>query len=114
MRISDWSSDVCSSDLGWLKVKRPMMKFSRPALAALSLLAMLSGCGVFGGSEDPATPTVGNRTPILSRIVNAVEADPSLADVTGVLPPAQAIGRASCRERVCQYVKISGVAVSCK
>src|SRR3546814_11680511 len=30
------------------------------------------------------------------------------------LPPAEEIGRASCRERVCQYVSISVVAVSLK
>src|SRR3546814_19693521 len=37
-----------------------------------------------------------------------------LADVQGVRSNPLEIGRASCRERVCQYVEISGVAVSLK
>ncbi len=58
-------------------------------LLALPLLAMLGACSLFGGGDKDATPTVGNRTPILSRIINAVEADPALASVSVVLPPAQ-------------------------
>jgi len=59
------------------------------ALALPLLLAGLSACGVFGGDKKPSTPTVGNRTPILSRITNEVEADPALAGVSVVLPPAR-------------------------
>jgi outer membrane protein assembly factor BamB len=68
---------------------------SRPNGAAarwlvLPLLALgLAGCGVFGGSDKPKTPTVGNRQPILSRISAEIKADPTLASVTIVLPPAQ-------------------------
>src|SRR3546814_17353945 len=70
MRISDWSSDVCSSDL--LGVDR---------IAA------------------PHDDEVGLHH--LLRIGAAPRA-------------AGEIGRASCRERVCQYVSISVVAVSLK
>ena len=59
----------------------------RAAIAASS--ALLAGCGVFGGDGKPKTPTVGNRTPILSNIATEVSADPSLAGVAVVLPPAQ-------------------------
>ena len=45
--------------------------------------------GLFGGGDEDATPTVGNRTPILSRIVGGAEVDPELAGVQVVLPPAQ-------------------------
>jgi len=58
------------------------------AMAALPLLALsLAACA--GGDKRPKTPTVGNRTPILSRIQTEVVADPELAGVSVVLPPAQ-------------------------
>jgi len=59
------------------------------ALLALPLCVALGACSVFGGGDDEATPTVGNRTPILSRIASVVEADPALAGTPVVLPPAQ-------------------------
>jgi outer membrane protein assembly factor BamB len=56
---------------------------------ALPLLALsLASCGVFGGKDKPVTPTVGNRTPILSRIATDVKPDPALAGVAVVLPTA--------------------------
>lgn len=62
-------------------------RFGAP-LALVAALA-LSGCGIFGGKDKPATPTVGNRVPILSRIANTVEVDPALANVAVVVPQAQ-------------------------
>jgi outer membrane protein assembly factor BamB len=55
---------------------------------ALVLALSLSGCGVFGGKGKPATPTVGNRIPILSRIESGAKVDPALAEVAVVLPLA--------------------------
>src|SRR3546814_15751937 len=72
MRISDWSSDVCSSDL---------------------LDAAISGLGRH--SQTDRLPHRPRRYP-----------DVGASD--------EEIGRASCRERVCQYVSISVVAVSLK
>src|SRR3546814_3601991 len=68
MRISDWSSDVCSSDL-----PQP-----RPCICATSSLRVSRGvlCDRAGGHGCRSSE-------YLSR---------------------QQIGRASCRERVCQYV----------
>src|SRR3546814_20045180 len=77
MRISDWSSDVCSSDLP-------------EAVAGAGAPARSRYLRVDGGGEE------------------ALGADP----VAGA--DAREIGRASCRERVCQYVSISVVAVSLK
>lgn len=59
-------------------------------LAAMTMTGTLAGCegGLFGGGKK-TTPTVGNRTPILSRIESGAEVDPALASVTVVLPPAQ-------------------------
>src|SRR3546814_17457778 len=96
MRISDWSSDVCSSDLSILRYDREMHDFSASPDHALLVLGRLDG-----------------------RLCNSPAADIWLARarlkgasmLSGV---AGEIGRASCRERVCQYVSISVVAVSSK
>nr|WP_324827997.1 PQQ-binding-like beta-propeller repeat protein [Qipengyuania sp. Z2] len=50
-------------------------------------LAACSG-GLFGGGDKKTTPTLGERTPILSRIESGAQIDPALAGVTVVLPPA--------------------------
>src|SRR3546814_4676551 len=79
MRISDWSSDVCSSDLAFQRghikgaVNLPLTDFTAESLAE-----------VIG--RDP------NR-PILIYCNNNFSNHQS-----------PEIGRASCRERVCQYV----------
>ena len=60
-------------------------------LAAPLVLALalgLSGCGVFKGKGKPATPTVGNRVPILSKVDTSAKVDPALAGLAVVLPPA--------------------------
>ncbi len=60
---------------------------------AVPLIALtLAGCagGLFGGGDDKdQTPTTGNRVPILSRIATDISADPALANVAVVVPPAQ-------------------------
>ena len=72
-----------------------MPQTSRSAwrLAALPLLlAGVTACssiGLGGGDDKDATPTVGNRTPILSRISNEVKVDPTLAGISVVVPQAQ-------------------------
>lgn len=56
------------------------------------LLAGLAACGTLGiggGDKKPSTPTVGNRTPILSRIAQEVKPDPTLAGVAVTLPAPQ-------------------------
>src|SRR3546814_8033947 len=77
MRISDWSSDVCSSDLlsGNQAVAAGLGDQDAGAgRVALDLLAQPIDMGLEGVGRDP-----------------------------GIVAPDQ-IGRASCRERVCQYV----------
>ncbi|MXP46995.1 PQQ-binding-like beta-propeller repeat protein [Altererythrobacter luteolus] len=60
--------------------------------AGLALLGSLAACsgGLFGGKDPKTTPTVGERTPILSRIESGAVVDPALSGVSIVLPPAQA------------------------
>src|SRR3546814_14105060 len=79
MRISDWSSDVCSSDLSRGPGMIGNACLDTPPLAALGM----NGWGECGWHE---------------RLTRS----------------SREIGRASCRERVCQYVLISWVAVSFK
>ena len=69
-------------------MSRSFLRFSALPLM-LASLAACSSIGLDGGEDDDGTPTVGNRTPILSRIANEVKADPTLANVSVVLPPAQ-------------------------
>src|SRR3546814_8981120 len=79
MRISDWSSDVCSSDLQLVGGARPI---------TLGLRA--PDIGVVELSLQPARRRCGAPPRRLHPFVQ---------------PAAAAeIGRASCRERVCQYV----------
>src|SRR3546814_3042220 len=74
MRISDWSSDVCSSDLA-----------GHPAPGR-------RGAGAARGPGGP--PHRPRRTPAVPEGTGLQAAD----------RPLREIGRASCRERVCQYV----------
>src|SRR3546814_14301267 len=86
MRISDWSSDVCSSDL--------------QGYPGLALWLLLHGVGIVQ----------------LERLRRRYRKT-RRAEEQWIAPLAtalQQIGRASCRERVCQYVSISVVAVSLK
>src|SRR3546814_14341240 len=108
MRISDWSSDVCSSDL-----------LTEPR--AFEAIAEAVGLDQAASDSSPAASDA---------LVNAYEifvaSFEDVGSVYGVLDalnisalsaiqarPGQ-IGRASCRERVCPYVYISGCSVPIK
>src|SRR3546814_17132950 len=90
MRISDWSSDVCSSDLSSAATRVASFDTTRNS-TSVRLCLGLSHQSLLASST---VLTSGSRTLSLNG-------------------PVQ-IGRASCRERVCQYVEISVVAVSLK
>src|SRR3546814_17268301 len=83
MRISDWSSDVCSSDL-----------------------IILIG---IGNIEPDFRLLLVRRCFLLLLLFGLVHCFPFPLGLH-----FQQIGRASCRERVCQYVSISVFAVSLK
>src|SRR3546814_5872294 len=84
MRISDWSSDVCSSDL---VLSRPFRLSAVPSLA----LVRLDAAPVFGVRGSLGHKTAGTNRPAGKR------------QFRNHIFMAK-IGRASCRERVCQYV----------
>src|SRR3546814_15932979 len=121
MRISDWSSDVCSSDLGaasWLAefglVEGQGKSYSARtrANAAAADGTVLFGNHLSTGSalterycKDFGKPIL--RLPISGEEADIEDAACPLADwlhgrAINVLNVE--IGRASCRERVCQYV----------
>ncbi|MEO0699822.1 MAG: PQQ-binding-like beta-propeller repeat protein, partial [Pseudomonadota bacterium] len=62
-----------------------LKRAARSALLIAAGAAALTACA---GGDRRTTPTVGERTPILSRIESGTEVDPALASVSVVLPPA--------------------------
>src|SRR3546814_6133140 len=79
MRISDWSSDVCSSDLA----------------------ARLAGGGGADFRDLPAPHAAAAQIAAVHRLPGGRVSDPAVGVTITV---AVEIGRASCRARVCQYV----------
>src|SRR3546814_3469751 len=92
MRISDWSSDVCSSDLANPSAGDLLAKPHQKHRAANQRRHARD-------AEDPARIDYGRHA--LSR-APAFEADGDTIALDGA--QEDEIGRASCRERVCQYV----------
>src|SRR3546814_15716140 len=91
MRISDWSSDVCSSDLS-----------GRPV-------------GAYPAAQScPQCPVSRKVPPVIMLKLYEVLTRPEVAAFRAALAAPDEIGRASCRERVCQYVSIWVVAVPLK
>src|SRR3546814_20085504 len=99
MRISDWSSDVCSSDL-WLTVDDQWFAL---AVVPKQLLRALH-------SVEQCEGVTALRKPLVK-----CDFDGRQVGGDGGYGQAQAtlgeIGRAACRARVCQYVETPGVAV---
>src|SRR3546814_12126048 len=111
MRISDWSSDVCSSDLGWDKVMDINVK--SPFFLTQALHGLLKAAGT---PQRPAK--VINIGSIDGMRLNPWETYSYHASKAAILYLTKRlaarlvedhiivteIGRESCRERVCQYV----------
>src|SRR3546814_4408388 len=91
MRISDWSSDVCSSDL--------FSGSSNPLVAAANSLLVLI-------PQIRATPAHPSPQLLREHLLDEVRQFEMRAQQAGI--PNETIlgeiGRASCREGVCQYV----------
>src|SRR3546814_13153269 len=108
MRMSDWSSDVCSSDLFTAG------GIATPADAAMMM--QLGAEGVFVGSGIFKSGNPAQRAEAIVKATTFFDDPDVVAKVSRGLGEAMVgineIGRASCRERVCQYVYISVVAVS--
>src|SRR3546814_14485985 len=106
MRISDWSSDVCSSDLLTFGLLDSADQLAQPPdggveprghrASELLKLGVLAPRRLQGFAQRLVVATGGRRALCNARSHNLLQA---------VDRHLQAeIGRASCRERVCQYV----------
>src|SRR3546814_9748624 len=94
MRISDWSSDVCSSDLTRAETEAPKTnkaEVEKILADTLRKLAKIEGEGARTWGVEPVD----------GASIGAVE---SRLERARALLAQRKIGRASCRERVCQYV----------
>src|SRR3546814_13796537 len=102
MRISDWSSDVCSSDLDWPSAQgeRAQLVLSRDPGKPLIEAIAIAGKTVLGGIDPAGVVTVGTRD--LKQGWTIFFDNPRKRPFESF--PLTQIGRASCRERVCQYV----------
>src|SRR3546814_1920049 len=99
MRISDWSSDVCSSDLGESSVKYiPIAGLLLAAWGLITLDWVKIGLGLLIFLGAFAIDTYKKRAVLKDDKLFA--AHHALTELIRIVK----IGRASCRERVCQYV----------
>src|SRR3546814_15596406 len=106
LRISDWSSDVCSSDL--VSRRPPLLKIACGMGSSLSreyLTRALQAAGI---------TALFLKSLISWRSVPTLPPHRSALPTTSFAGIIQQIGRASCRESVCQYVSISVGAVPLK
>src|SRR3546814_14553135 len=112
MRISDWSSDVCSSDLETTPgdadalIAEAQSAFSQwrnvPAPRRGEFVRQL-GDALRGAKEDLGRLVSIEVGKALSEGLGEVQEMVDICDFAVGLSRQQ-IGRASCRERVCQYV----------
>src|SRR3546814_2702594 len=98
MRISDWSSDVCSSDLVGATGDLVKGALLLPVGSKIGLAAKILGC-----LADGLVTAVAVAGGVDQRIELSLRNDLFGIDMRGA-PGHAEIGRASCRERVCQYV----------
>src|SRR3546814_20820636 len=97
MRISDWSSDVCSSDLASYVPMKPTPGVGQPVDGGWNFQPQVSPVGeqAFTFSHYVLLPVVSG----ISLLVLGL-----LLWVIFRYRAGAKIGRASCRERVCTYV----------
>src|SRR3546814_3947882 len=94
LRISDWSSDVCSSDLAYLPIYGDSMypRFVNGEIIAVKEIANRDVI-LWGEAYLVVTDERANGMITVKLLHQHEDADKIIQ-----------IGRASCRERVCQYV----------
>src|SRR3546814_14327138 len=118
MRISDWSSDVCSSDLLQHHVFADPLAMLCEVLrdGMMMILDPSPGeratpywCYCFDHGRYISAFAAGTEHPVILHDFKARETFPGWRILDRV-----EIGSASCRERVCRYVYIPGCAVLLK
>src|SRR3546814_3197797 len=94
VRISDWSSDVCSSDL---------LDMMDELVAANQKNAVLDGRKLFERPVDMRHEALAQGGRLAQYPVQQCF-EPRSVSIVEFFIVADNIGRASCRDRVCQYV----------
>src|SRR3546814_12991097 len=109
MRISDWSSDVCSSDL--IAVERHLGVEHQQFVAVLAFANRervdFDLLGI--GAEECGIKAAKNFGRLLGEVTRQAERRGDAAAMVRLdsgcgIDRDREIGRAACRERVCQYV----------
>src|SRR3546814_13307940 len=101
MRISDWSSDVCSSDLEAMLIDI-LTKPKNALVRQFQTLFEIEGVNL--DVTDEALHAIARQ---------AIELKTGASGLRSRMEDVQ-IGRASCRDRVCQYGQLQVVEVSIK
>src|SRR3546814_15354148 len=117
MRISDWSSDVCSSDLQEYIEYIDEAYNAERLTAILTEVARIIGANILNVARQDYEPQGASVTMLISeghhdglptpgKKKDSVVAHLDKSHITVHTYPATPpeIGRAACRERVCQYV----------
>src|SRR3546814_14732473 len=109
MRISDWSSDVCSSDLGRASIRQNRATPSAAAFPANSRSFRWNwrGCSVNSAGHQARGTTKLIRLKVTIEAMNGRwrSRGPNAELFKGV----EELGRAACKERVVPVVEKSGV-----
>src|SRR3546814_19077217 len=111
MRISDWSSDVCSSDLCGTRIRACTWRSRTRAASPTARTAARTSCW----STEPGRDGPAGRG--MSRALTVVQLLPALESggvERSTIEIAAEIGSAACRERVCQSVLFQVYDVSLK
>src|SRR3546814_11419516 len=132
MRISDWSSDVCSSDLTIAEVvddlgvlpKTPVAEHPDDVAVHRNRLALIDDQRTVEAAPGlleaalvrviPVSPGIGHLELVDEGFARRDRRLGQARHTVHRIRNAHATGRASCRERACQYVEISVVAASRK
>src|SRR3546814_15734044 len=106
MRISDWSSDVCSSDLDEQCRNRSfhlelLVMAVKPLLSDAARATMRKATSIFFTGLHAVLPILVTMS-LVMWLIGAAES--VLGGMLSILLPGDEIGRAWCRERVCRYV----------
>src|SRR3546814_18279857 len=111
MRISDWSSDVCSSDLRIAEVLgrlpkrlvRDILEHLPPESRPMDPMSITTEMMVPGTVADLMEPLNGKlpETATVQEAIDFLRGADNARQIT-YLYTVDEIGRASCRERVCQ------------
>src|SRR3546814_2767504 len=104
MRISDWSADVCSSDLTRVEQMGADMRLDQMDAAVWDRAFQINTRGTMLMIKHAAPHMIANGGGSIINTSTGVALTGDIFNPAYSSSKAAEIGRASCRERVCQYV----------